>query len=290
MANGVPGLERINSEQIKEHEPHGIGVDGLWSPYTGIVDYRAVAKKFAELIEQGGGEIRLGTRVTGIVESAGELVVQSTANEVHTQALINCAGLQSDQVAEMMGETLELRIVPFLGEYYKLTPSAQKLVRGLIYPVPDPAFPFLGVHFTKKIDGSVEAGPNAVLAYAREGYKKTNIDLGHLLSLAGYRGFWIMAAKYWRMGLGEMYRSVNRRAFVKALQGLLPELGVDDVMPGGAGVRAQALARSGKLLDDFSFVESASAIHVLNAPSPAATASIAIGREIADKALETFGY
>jgi L-2-hydroxyglutarate oxidase len=190
----------------------------------------------------------------------------------------------------MMGDTLGLRIVPFLGEYYKLTPSAQKLVRGLIYPVPDPAFPFLGVHFTKKIDGSVEAGPNAVLAYAREGYKKTNIDLGHLLSLAGYPGFWIMAAKYWRMGLGEMYRSVNRRAFVKALQGLLPQLGIDDVMPGGAGVRAQALDRSGKLLDDFSFVESANAIHVLNAPSPAATASIAIGREIVGKALATFGY
>jgi L-2-hydroxyglutarate oxidase len=156
--------------------------------------------------------------------------------------------------------------------------------------VPDPAFPFLGVHFTKKIDGSVEAGPNAVLAYAREGYKKTNIDLGHLLSLVGYRGFWIMAAKYWRMGLGEMYRSVNRRAFVKALQGLLPELGIDDVAPGGAGVRAQALDRSGKLLDDFSFVESTNAIHVLNAPSPAATASIAIGREIVDKALGKFGY
>lgn len=289
-ANGVPGLTRISGEQIKKHEPHGIGVDGLWSPYTGIVDYRAVSQKFAEIVEQGGGEIRLGTKVTGIVEGASELVVQTTVNDVHTRALINCAGLQSDQVAKMMGDIQGLRIVPFLGEYYKLTPKAQELVRGLIYPVPDPAFPFLGVHFTKKIDGSVEAGPNAVLAYAREGYKKTNIDLGHLLSLAGYRGFWIMAAKYWRMGLGEMYRSVNRRAFVKALQGLLPELGIDDVMPGGAGVRAQALDRSGKLLDDFSFVESANAIHVLNAPSPAATASIAIGREIVDKALETFGY
>jgi L-2-hydroxyglutarate oxidase len=189
----------------------------------------------------------------------------------------------------MMGDTRGLRIVPFRGEYYKLAPSAEALVRGLIYPVPDPRFPFLGVHFTKKIDGSVEAGPNAVLAFAREAYRKTDISLGYMLRLLAFPGFWIMAAKYWRMGLGEMYRSWNKRAFIRALQQLLPELGMEDVAPGGAGIRAQAMDSQGKLLDDFSFIEAQNAIHVLNAPSPAATASLVIGEAIADKALETFG-
>jgi L-2-hydroxyglutarate oxidase len=188
----------------------------------------------------------------------------------------------------MTGSTKGLRIVPFRGEYYELTPESAKLVRGLIYPVPDPRFPFLGVHYTKKIDGSVEAGPNAVLAFAREGYKKTDFSIGHIASLLAFRGFWAMGARYWKMGFGEMYRSWNKRAFVTALQGLLPELGMDDVKPGGAGVRAQAMDPQGNLLDDFSFVETANAIHVLNAPSPAATASIVIGEAIVDKALETF--
>jgi L-2-hydroxyglutarate oxidase len=189
----------------------------------------------------------------------------------------------------MMGSTHGLRIVPFRGEYYELTPESQRLVRGLIYPVPDPRFPFLGVHFTKKIDGSVEAGPNAVLALAREGYKKTDLSLGYLLGLLSFPGFWIMGSRYWRMGFGEMYRSWNKRAFVTALQGLLPELEMDNVKPGGAGVRAQALDAKGNLLDDFSIIEGPNAIHVLNAPSPAATASIVIGRAIVDKALATFG-
>jgi L-2-hydroxyglutarate oxidase LhgO len=216
-------------------------------------------------------------------------VVRTTGNEVHSKTLINCGGLQSDQIAQMMGDTHSLRIVPFRGEYYELTPQAQKLVRGLIYPVPDPRFPFLGVHFTKKINGSVEAGPNAVLALAREGYRKTDLSPGHLFGLVTFPGFWIMAAKYWRMGFGEMYRSWNKRAFVEALRTLLPELGMDDVVPGGAGVRAQAMDSKGKLLDDFSFIEAANAIHVLNAPSPAATASILIGEAIAERALDTFG-
>jgi L-2-hydroxyglutarate oxidase len=202
--------------------------------------------------------------------------------------MINCAGLQSDTVAKMMGSTQGLRIVPFRGEYYKLAPESQRLVRGLIYPVPDPRFPFLGVHYTKKIDGSVEAGPNAVLAFAREGYSKTSLSLGHLLSLLTFPGFWVMAARYWRMGFGEMYRSWNKRAFVKALRALLPELGLDDVAAGGAGVRAQAMDSKGNLLDDFSFIDSPRAIHVLNAPSPAATSSITIGEAIASKALDTF--
>lgn len=288
-ANGVPGLTKISGEQIKEYEPHAIGVAGLWSPNTGIVDYRAVARKYAEIVEKGGGEIRLNTRVTGIEQRPDKLIMQTSGDEVHTRALINCGGLQSDLVAKMMGDTHGLRIVPFRGEYYELAPESQKLVRGLIYPVPDPRFPFLGVHFTKKINGSVEVGPNAVLAFAREGYKLTNFSLGHVLGLLTFPGFWIMSAKYWRMGLGEMYRSWNKRAFVEALRELLPELGMDDVKPGGAGVRAQAMDNKGKLLDDFSIIKAPNAIHVLNAPSPAATASIVIGQSIVDQALETFG-
>ncbi len=289
MANGVPGLVKIGGERIQEYEPYATGIAGLWSPNTGIVDYKAVTRKYAEIVNQGGGEVRLNTEVTGIEQRPGELVVQTTGNEVHTRALINCGGLQSDLIAKMMGSIQGLRIVPFRGEYYELAPESAKLVRGLIYPVPDPRFPFLGVHFTKKIDGSVEAGPNAVLAFAREGYKKTDFNLGYLLGLLTFPGFWIMGSRYWRMGFGEMVRSWNRRAFVRALQALLPELGMDDVRPGGAGIRAQAMDSKGNLLDDFSIVEAPNAVHVLNAPSPAATASIVIGRAIADKAVAAFG-
>jgi L-2-hydroxyglutarate oxidase len=288
-ANGVPGLTRIDGEGIREHEPHATGIAGLWSPATGIVDYKAVARTYAHIVEQGGGEVRLNTRVTGIDHRAGELVVQTTADEVHTRALVNCGGLHSDLIARMTGSTHGLRIIPFRGEYFKLRSQSQHLVRGLVYPVPDPRFPFLGVHFTKRIDGSVEAGPNAVLAFAREGYRKTDFDLGHVSGLLTFPGFWLMASRYWKMGLGEMYRSWNKRAFVRALRVLLPELGTDDVKPGGAGVRAQAMDARGNLLDDFSIVESRNAIHVLNAPSPAATVSIPIGRAIADRALAAFG-
>jgi L-2-hydroxyglutarate oxidase len=216
-------------------------------------------------------------------------LLQSTSDDVHTRALINCAGLQSDLIAEMSGSAHGLRIVPFRGEYYELSPTAQQLVRGLIYPVPDPRFPFLGVHFTKKINGSVEAGPNAVLAFAREGYQKTSFHMGHVMGLLTFPGFWRMAVKYWRMGLGEFYRSWNKRAFVRALRVLLPELSMDDIRPGGAGVRAQAMDAKGNLLDDFCIIEAPNAIHVLNAPSPAATTSIPIGRHIADRALAAFG-
>ena len=289
VANGVLGLTKIAGEQIEEYEPHAVGVAGLWSPNTGIVDYKAVTRTYARIVEEGGGQVRLNTEVTGIEQRPGELLIQTTQGEVEARALINCAGLQSDRVAGMMGSTQGLRIVPFRGEYYVLSPESQKLVNGLIYPVPDPRFPFLGVHFTKKIDGSVEAGPNAVLALSREGYGKTDFSLGHVASLLTFPGFWVMGARYWRMGFGEMYRSWNKGAFVRALQTLLPELGREDVGPGGAGVRAQAMDAKGNLLDDFSFIEGPNAIHVLNAPSPAATASIAIGRSIADKALDQFG-
>jgi len=288
-ANGVQGLLKISGEQIRELEPHTSGISGLWSPNTGIVDYIAVTKKYAEIVQERGGEIRFNSEVIAIEQRPDSLVIRTAGDEVQTRNLINCGGLQSDRIAGMMGDTHGLRIIPFRGEYYELTPQSQRLVRGLIYPVPDPRFPFLGVHFTKKINGSVEAGPNAVLAFAREGYKKTDFSPGYMFGLLTFPGFWIMAAKYWRMGFGEMYRSWSKGAFVKALQALLPELGMDDVTPGGAGIRAQAMDSKGRLLDDFSIIEAPNAIHVLNAPSPAATASILIGEAIADRALATFG-
>jgi L-2-hydroxyglutarate oxidase len=287
-ANGVQGLVKISGEEIKEYEPHTRGLAGLWSPNTGIVDYIAVTEKYAQIVQAAGGQVRLKTEVTGIQERTEELVIESTGNEVHARTLVNCGGLQSDLIAKMTGTTHGLHIVPFRGEYYELTPESQNLVRGLIYPVPDPRFPFLGVHFTKKINGSVEAGPNAVLAFAREGYKKTDFSLGHMVDLLTFPGFWVMGAKYWRMGLGEMYRSWNKKAFVTALQALLPELKMEDVSPGGSGVRAQALDRNGKLLDDFSIVETPRVIHVLNAPSPAATESIVIGEAITGMVLDKF--
>jgi L-2-hydroxyglutarate oxidase LhgO len=288
-ANGVPGLRKISKEEIRDYEPHCAGVAGLWSPNTGIVDYRAVTRTYAKIVHERGGELQLNTAVSSIDERPGELIVQTNQGDYHTRYLVNCAGLQSDLVAQMTGSTHGLRIVPFRGEYYELTPASQFLVRGLIYPVPDPDFPFLGVHFTKKINGAVEAGPNAVLTFAREGYRKRDFDLRHVLGLAAFPGMWRLAAQYWRTGLGEMYRSWNKQAFVKALQKLVPEIQADDLRPGGAGIRAQAMDRKGNLLADFSIIEAPNVIHVLNAPSPAATASIPIGRVIADKALTAFG-
>ena len=284
-ANGVPGLVQIAGEEIQEYEPHAIGVAALWSPNTGIVDYLAVTRRYAEIVQQRGAEVRLNTEVTNIQERPGELILETTQGAIHSRTVVNCGGLQSDLIAKMTGDTHGLRIVPFRGEYYELEPGSQSLVRGLIYPVPDPRFPFLGVHFTKKIYDSVEAGPNAVLAFAREGYKKTDIDPAYLVRLLTFRGFWIMGTRYWKTGLAEMYRSYNKGAFVKALQTLVPEIGVDDVRRGGAGVRAQAMDGQGNLLDDFRFIEAPNAIHVLNAPSPAATASLVIGEAIADRAL-----
>jgi (S)-2-hydroxyglutarate dehydrogenase len=290
MANGVPGLARLTAAEIRDHEPHARGLAGLWSPSTGIVDYLAVTAKYAEIVQQAGATIRFDAELTGIQERGEELILETRQGEIQTKALINCAGLQSDLVARMAGSTEGVRIVGFRGEYFKLAPESSRLVRGLVYPVPDPRFPFLGVHFTKKIDGSVEAGPNAVLAFAREGYAKSDISPGYVVKLVTFPGFWVMAAKFWKMGLAEMWRSYNKRAFVKALQVLVPEVRVQDVTAGGVGIRAQAMDRKGNLLDDFRFLETPRAIHVLNAPSPAATASLAIGEHIAEQALASFGY
>ncbi|MGD8399003.1 MAG: L-2-hydroxyglutarate oxidase, partial [Anaerolineae bacterium] len=286
VANGVPGITRITGQQIRDYEPHGTGVAALWSPNTGIADYIAVSEKYAELVQAAGGEIRFNTEVTDVDPRPDEVVVETAQGAVHARGLVNCAGLQSDIVARMTGSSEGLRIVPFRGEYDVLVPESRDLVRGLIYPVPDPRFPFLGVHFTKKLGGGVEAGPNAVIAFAREGYKLSDIDASYLAGLLTFPGFWSMAARYWQMGLGEMYRSVNKGALVRALQKLLPAIQKDDIGPGGAGVRAQAMDRRGNLLNDFNFVEARRTVHVLNAPSPAATTSLVIGEAIADKALE----
>jgi L-2-hydroxyglutarate oxidase len=288
-ANGLRGLTRLGPSAIREFEPAASGIGGLHVPDTGIVDYVRVTETFALLVTAAEGEIRTGARVTRVTRRPGALVLETPKGEVECRAVINCAGLQSDRVARLCGIEPGLRIVPFRGEYYELVPERQHLVRNLIYPVPDPRFPFLGVHFTRMIHGGVEAGPNAVLAFKREGYRRTSFSAADMAELLSYPGFWRMAARYWRMGLGEMYRSASTSAFLRALQRLVPELTAADVKPGGAGVRAQALEPNGALVDDFRIVEGDRMIHVLNAPSPAATASISIGRAIAERAFAHFG-
>lgn len=294
VANGLQGIEALGPEKLKEFEPHAAGVKALHVPDTGIIDYNKVAQAYAANIRASGGEIRLSHRMLGVLERGGEIVLLTSAGDYRTRHVINCAGLQSDLLAKIMGagdhsaneETHQ--IIPFRGEYYKLKPEKYFLVRNLIYPVPDPAFPFLGVHFTRMINGGVEAGPNAVFAFAREGYRKLDINAADLWRTVYFKGFWAMAAKHWRTGFGELYRSLNKRAFVRALQKLLPAITAKDLLPGGSGVRAQAVSASGALVDDFIIRRSRSAIHVLNAPSPGATASLAIGESIAAMAATTF--
>lgn len=289
VANGLQELRRLEAPELREYEPNVAGIAGLHVKETGIVDYTAVTHAFARLVREAGGEVWTGARVTAVRRQGGSLVVDSTAGTVEAKGLINCAGLQSDRVATLCGVEPGVKIIPFRGEYYELVKERQGLVRNLVYPVPDPRFPFLGVHFTRMIQGGVECGPNAVLAFRREGYTRTSFSLKDSLEMFGYAGFWHMAGKYWRMAIDEMYRSASKKAFVKALQGLIPALREDDVHPSGAGVRAQALDPAGKLLDDFRIVEAERMIHVLNAPSPAATASISIGRTIAEMAAKSFG-
>jgi (S)-2-hydroxyglutarate dehydrogenase len=288
--NELRGLKELTPEMIRESEPHAAGIAGIHVPETGIVDYVQVTEAYARQVETGGGEIRLSCRVTGCKRKGNELVLETVKGEVHCRNLINCAGLQSDRVARMCGVAPGLQIIPFRGEYYKMVPEKRDLVRNLIYPVPDPRFPFLGVHFTRMVDGKVEMGPNAVLAFKREGYAQTSFSPRDILEFALYKGFWMMAIKYWKMGMGEFYRSFSKKAFVKALQRLVPELRGDYITRGGAGVRAQALEPNGFLADDFRIVEAGRMIHVLNAPSPAATASISIGRTIAEMANKNFTF
>ena len=287
-ANGLDGIRRLNSGEIREIEPHVNGIDGLWVPQTGIVNYTDVSKAYVKKIVAAGGEIKTNHRVVGFENNRGLIQLKTLAGDIETKNIINCAGLRSDRIAKLCGVNPGLQIIPFRGEYYELIPEKEYLVKNLIYPVPDIRFPFLGVHFTRMIHGGVEAGPNAVLALKREGYRKADISIPDIAYYGGYIGFWKMAFKYWKMSISETYRSFSKAAFVKALQRLIPELIMEDVHPAGSGVRAQALSPDGKLLDDFSIVESPHQIHVLNAPSPAATASLSIGATIASMAKENF--
>lgn len=287
-ANGLTGLRRLSKEELREHEPHVAGLEGLLVPQTGIVHYPDVVRSYAREIEAAGGVIRTGTRFLGLGGAGRPFTLLTTGGEVTASFIVNCAGLRCDEVARACGVEPDVRIIPFRGEYYELAEEKRHLVRNLIYPVPDPRYPFLGVHFTRMVHGGVEAGPNAVLAWKREGYAKSDVSLRDLTVMASFPGFWRMARQHYRMGIAEMRRSYSKRLFVRALQKLVPEITERDVVPSGAGVRAQALDRSGKLLDDFSIREGDHMIHVLNAPSPAATSSLSIGRTVARMVLDRF--
>ncbi len=286
-ANGLAGIERLGPAGIRDREPHCAGLAGLHVPQTGIVDYPAMARRLAEVVTAAGGEVRTSTRAVGLHDDGAGAVLETTAGEVRARTVVTCAGLQSDEMARRTYPDLDLRIIPFRGEYHELVPSARRLVRHLIYPVPDPAFPFLGVHFTRRVDGTVECGPNAVVAFAREGYRKSDVSAREIAGIVAWPGFRRIARRYWRTGLGEYRRSFSRRAFVAALARLVPEIRVEDLRPAGAGVRAQACARDGGLLDDFEIRHAGRVVHVCNAPSPAATASLAIGDAIASRVLES---
>ena len=288
-ANGAEGLEMIDRERLQELEPHAAGIGAIYSPNTGIVDFTAVTRAYASELQEAGGELHTSTRVLRVVLDGQELTLETDRGDIQVRYVVNCAGLHSDEMARGMGVELDLRIIPFRGEYFSLTPERASLVRGLIYPVPDPRLPFLGVHFTKRISGGVEAGPNAVLALAREGYAKMSVDLRDAVGTLAYPGFWRMSLTHWRSGIKEQYRSLFKQAFLRSLQTLVPEVRMEDLVEPGAGVRAQAVDRRGNLLQDFEIARSPNAIHVLNAPSPAATASLAISRHIVDEAREAFG-
>jgi L-2-hydroxyglutarate oxidase len=282
-ANGV-AFERINSDQLRELESASAGISALHVPETGIVNYGRVCERMSQMIGSQGGSIRLGFKVTTIKPqtSSIELISRDGAS-VECDRMINCAGLNSDRVCQLAGGQPNVQIVPFRGEYYELASGSESLCRNLIYPVPDPSFPFLGVHFTRMIDGGVECGPNAVLALSREGYQWRDVNLRDIFETFAYKGFRSLAAQHWKMGLGEMHRSLRKSAFVTALQKLIPSISAADLKPGRAGVRAQAVAADGNLVDDFLIEKSERAIHVLNAPSPAATASLAIAEQIVDQ-------
>jgi L-2-hydroxyglutarate oxidase LhgO len=286
VANGVPGLEVVDRERIRELEPHAAGIRGLWSPRTGVIDFRRVALAMADELRAGGAEIRTGHTVSAIDVRPSEVVVTTGRGDVTSRLVVTCAGLQADRVAALSGDTGGPSIVPFRGDYYTLSPQASGLVRGLIYPIPDPRFPFLGVHLTKRIDGSVIAGPNAVLAFAREGYRRRDVDARDLIAALTDRGFLRLAGRYLPTGIAEMWRDWSKSAFVQQLQRYVPELRPDQVTFGPSGVRAQALARNGTLVDDFAFSGGPRVLHVRNAPSPAATSSLAIGSVLADEVFQ----
>ncbi len=286
--NGLSGIKRLSVEAMKEQEPYVAGVDALLVPQTGIINYKQVSEKYAEIFCQQDGEIMLGEKVQDVQVKGAISTVITNHHTYDTRLVINCAGLYSDKIAQLTGQQVDLRIVPFRGEYYELVPDKQHLVNNLIYPVPDPNFPFLGVHFTRMIQGGIEAGPNAVLAFRREGYTRTALHMPEFVETLTWPGFQKVAAKYWQAGLGEIYRSFSKAAFTKALQKLIPAIREEDLVPAEAGVRAQACSREGGLLDDFLILEDAQAINVCNAPSPAATSSLSIGQTVSELALKRF--
>ena len=286
IANGVGGLSLLEGDELRTVEPNAAGIRALHARETAIVDYRAVAAAFASDVKEAGGELQLGAAVVGIAERGGSVAVETTGGSLTATALVGCAGLQSDRIATLAGTEPPVRIVPFRGDYYTLTPQAGALVNGLLYPVPDPAYPFLGVHFTKLVDGRVIAGPNAVLALARERYNRTGLDLRDVTSTLGYRGFWRLARQHFRFGAVEVWRDVVKRAYVRELQRYVPAVTAGDLTFGPSGIRAQALDRDGRLVDDFVLERTGRQLHVLNAPSPAATASLAIADHLATQAAE----
>jgi L-2-hydroxyglutarate oxidase len=286
VENGLEGIHYINADEIKAIEPYTYGIKGIFVPQTGIVDYKVVANKMKENFELLGGDVRFNNKVINVKKKSGSIIVETEKGKIETQLIINCAGLYCDKIAAHTIPDLDMKIIPFRGEYYALKPNKRYLVKHLIYPVPDPNFPFLGVHFTRRIDGEIEAGPNAVLAFKREGYKKSQINIAELWESLTWSGFIKVASKYWKTGFGEMYRSFNKNAFTKALSKLLPSINSDDLVTGGAGVRAQACDKNGGLIDDFYIKELPGQIHVLNAPSPAATSSLSIGKTIAELAVK----
>ncbi|WP_456459555.1 L-2-hydroxyglutarate oxidase [Reichenbachiella sp.] len=286
--NGLTNMLWLTPEEIKEHEPYVTGVKGIYVPQTGIIDYKEVCKKLESKLLEAGVAIFYNEKVIKVDHQGSSSEVVTNNNEYQAKLIVNCAGLYSDKVAKMTPLKPDLKIVPFRGEYYQLKESSKHLVKNLIYPVPDPNFPFLGVHFTRMMNGGVEAGPNAVLAFAREGYTKSDINIPELLETLAWPGFQKVAMKYWKTGFGEMYRSFSKAAFTKALQKLIPDIRESDLETGGAGVRAQACDRSGGLLDDFHILENDHFVNVCNAPSPAATSSLAIGDEIANRVIKRF--
>ena len=289
-ANGALGLKIIEKEEIQDYEPHSTGVKAIFSPNTGIIDYTEVSKSYATQMMEAGGDLITGSELKSISEKDGQIYLETTGGTITAKKILNCAGLHADRVAKMMGVDMGVKIIPFRGEYFSLIPEKTDMVKGLIYPVPNPNLPFLGVHFTRRVNGSVEAGPNAVLAFAREGYKKTKINFGDAFETLTYSGFIKMSLKYWSVGMKEQYRSLVKGSFVKSLQTLIPEISGKDLYSPGAGVRAQAVDKNGGLLQDFSIAETENAIHVLNAPSPGATASLTISKYILDLMKKSFSY
>ncbi|RKE82888.1 L-2-hydroxyglutarate oxidase [Chryseobacterium sp. AG363] len=282
VENGLQNLKYLSREEFREIEPHCEGIRAIKVPQTGIIDYPGIAKKIKELFEEAGGEVRFNNEVKNIIDKGSEIIVNTNISEFKTQKLISCAGLYSDKITKMTNEKNDVVIIPFRGEYFKIKDEKKYLVKHLIYPVPDPSFPFLGVHFTRMIDGNIEAGPNAVLAFKKEGYHFFDFNFNEALQTMLWPGFRKIVAKYGKTGMGEMHRSLSKSAFTKALQKLLPEIQENDLVPGGSGVRAQACDRNGGLIDDFDIVKNGNIIHVRNAPSPAATSCLSIGNKISE--------